>query len=187
MTQNSTISETSDSEDTHAPVWLSVSFDADQLGGQLCWSVTEGNENMYATYGRFAGSLHLPKDRDLRVRVRGYGGRDLRAFKVLSADLVTISGALRDSASPFVGQQTAVTQVGDLPPADQIVWDPRIERASGMTSSVKPFRLRDENGAWSLSMVLTVRIETVDAEGLIVKRTRVFGFDPEAFVGNGTR
>ena len=168
-------------------IWLTVSFDADQLGSQLVWVATEGRENLFETYGPFAGSLLLPKNCLMRVEVRGYGSQKLLAFEVESAGLITIPAAASLSPSPFTGQSTAIALVQDFPPADHIVFDPRIERAYGISASQTPLAIGNEDGAWHLSMVLTVALRTAAPDGTVVSSRRVFHFDPESYVGNGTR
>ena len=170
----------SDSE--KADVWLSVSFDADQYGRALCWTATEGRTNLYATYGKFAGSLHLPTDCGLRVEVHGYGNKTLQSFQIQSVCLVTVPADSELGPSPFVGQTTASVVIDDFPLCDSIVYDPHIGRAYGIAASQVPLQIGSTSGAWQVSMILTVLI--VDGAG---KRQRVFGFDPESQVGNGTR
>lgn len=169
-------------ESTRHEVWLSVSFDATQLGRQLCWTATEGRTNLLETYGKFAGSLHLPKDHPLRIEVHGYGDDSLRSFEVQSVCLVTIPADDELAPSPFEGDATATATITDFPPCDTIIDDPHIGRRYGITASTKPLQIRNVNGAWQVSMILTVQI--VDGAG---KRQRVFRFDPESQVGNGTR
>lgn len=170
------------SESTKPEAWLSVSFDAGQLGRQLCWTATEGRENLLQITGKFAGSLLLPKGHDLRVEVHGYGDQTLKSFQVLSVCLVTVPADDELPPSPFDDQSTATVQMTDFPACATIIYDPHIDRSYGITASATPLQIRDVNGAWQVSMILTAQI--VDARGT---RVRVFRFDPESQVGNGTR
>lgn len=164
-------------------VWLSVSFDAQQIGHQLCWTATEGRTNLLEPYGRFAGSLHLPRGHGLRVEVHGYGDDTLQSFEIQSVCLVTMPADDELPPSPFEGHPTATVAIRDFPLCDRIINDPHIGRSYGITASEVALPIRgDVNGAWQLSMILTARI--VDGKG---KRQRVFRFDPESQVGNGTR
>jgi len=169
-------------------VWLSVSFDADQAGAQLVWLVSENRENLYEPYGPFAGSLRLPKNCHLSVEVRGYGSETLLDFAVESAVLVTVPTSLQCLPSPFAGQDVAVTQLGPFAPVKAILFDPHLNRAYGITAITDPLDIGNEDGGWNLSMVLTVsiRTRTIDSDAITVSR-RVFRFDPESYVGNGTR
>ena len=169
-------------ESTKPEAWLSVSFDANQLGHQLCWTATEGRANLLQTYGKFAGSLLLPKGQDLRVEVQGYGDQTLQSFQVLSVCLVTVPADDELPPSPFDGQPTATLEMTDFPACATIIYDPHIDRSYGITASATPLTIRDVDGAWQVSMILTAQI--VDAKGT---RQRVFRFDPESQVGNGTR
>lgn len=182
----------SSNEAPDAPtVWLSVSFDTEQLGSNLAWVATEGRENLYETYGPFAGSLSLPKNCQLRVEVRGYGSKALKGFQVVSAGLITIPAPHTPplSPSPFTGQQTAIAALDNFPPANDILFDPRIDRAYGISTSpgTASLNIGNEDGAWHLSMVLTVDIWTTADDGAIKPIRRVYRFDPESYVGNGTR
>ena len=163
-------------------VWLSVSFDAGQVGRQLCWTATEGRTNLLQTYGKFAGSLHLPKDCGLRVEVHGYGDSTLRSFQILSVCLLTTPALDTLPPSPFVGDPLATALIDDMPLCDHFVDDPHIGRRFGIVASPKPLQIGSVDGAWQISMILTVRIDDGDEP-----RHRVFRFDPESQVGNGTR
>ena len=173
-------------EPTQAEVWLSVSFDATQIGHQLCWTATEGRTNLLEPYGKFAGSLHLPKGHGLRVEVHGYGddhgGRELKSFEILSVCLVTMPSENELPPSPFEHHATATVEIKDFPICHQIIDDPHIGRRYGIATSERPLQIIDQDGAWQISMILTVRIH--DGKGTHV---RVFRFDPESQVGNGTR
>ena len=172
------------SDPDKSEVWLSVSFDAKQLGRQLCWTATEDRANLFHIYGRFAGSLALPKDRGLRVEVHGYGDEFLHSFKILSVCLVTAPADDKLPPSPFVGNDTATVLIDDFPPADVIIDDPHIGRRYGISASQKPLLIGNQDGAWQISMILTVQIvDSADGEPYL----RVFRFDPESQVGNGTR
>lgn len=168
-------------------IWLSVSFDAEQLGANLVWVASEGRENLYDTYGPFAGSLSLPKNCQMRVEIRGYGSMDMKSFEVESAGLMTVPAAPSLAPSPFKHHRTAITLLENFPTADHIVFDPRIERAYGISASPTSLHIGNEDGAWHLSMILTVAIRTAGADGLVRISRRVFRFDPESYVGNGTR
>lgn len=170
-----------------SPVWLTVSFDAEQVGSQLVWQVSEGRENLYERYGPFCGSLHLPKDRKLGVEVRGYGSQALQSFEVDSAILVTVPADAKYSPSPFSGHDVAAIPLGPFPPPQQIIFDPIIERAYGITAVSGLLNIGSEDGAWHLSMVMTVTIRTRSGDGAIDVSRRVYRFDPESYVGNGTR
>ena len=177
---------------THAtpgdtPVWLTVSFDAEQLGSQLVWLASENRENLYEPYGPFAGSLRLPKNHPRGVEVRGYGKKALQSFTVESAVLVTVPVDPQVSPSPFTGHDVAVVPLKGFPVARQIVFDPHIDRAYGITALPEPLDIGNEDGAWNLSMVMTVAIRTAGENGAVEVARRVFHFDPESYVGNGTR
>ena len=169
-------------QSTKPEAWLSVSFDAGQLGRQLCWTATEGRTNLLQTYGEFAGSLHLPKDCGLRVEVHGYGGANLRSFQILSVCLISTPALDSLPPSPFVGDAVATALIEDFPLCDHFVDDPHIDRRYGIVASARPLQIGNVDGAWQISMVMTVRID----DGL-EPRHRVFRFDPESQVGNGTR
>lgn len=177
---------TDDTSDTPT-IWLTVSFDAEQLGSQLVWIATEGRENLFEPYGPFAGSLSLPKNCRMRIEIRGYGSTTLQSFQVESAGLMTVPVAPSLSPSPFKHHTTAIALLEDFPLADHIVFDPRIERAYGISASPTALHIGNEDGAWHLSMVLTVAIQTAGPDGQVRTSRRVFRFDPESYVGNGTR
>lgn len=166
-------------------IWISVSFDVDQYGNQLCWQVNEDKRNLMQTTGVFAGSLHLDRLTPVGIRVRCWGGEALASFQVLSAVIATIPSANSLPASPFQGVSTATYPLNGFPiVSGPPAFDPVQQRYFLQAELGPTTKTTDVDGGWQLKMALTAQFS---ANGETAPRTRVFYFDPESQVGNGTR
>ena len=163
---------------------LIVSFDAEQIGDQLSWGVIDGLQDIWQCYGKHAGSVYFETGCDLTVVLQGYGDKsNFLGFEVLDATIVSTPRSYdppTSTASPFKGGRGA-TRVRDFAYFDAAP-DSRANRMYMLAFSTS-LKVAGTPGAWKLSMVLTVCIHYKDSNS----ETRVFTFDPEAQVGNGSR
>ena len=163
---------------------LTVSFDAEQIGDQLSWAVIDGLKDIWQYYGKHAGSVYFETGCDLTVVLKGYGDKsNFLGFKVLDATIVSTPRSYdppTSTASPFTGGHGA-TRVRDFAYFDAAP-DSESTRMKMLAFSTS-LKVASAPGAWKLSMVLTVCIHYNNSNS----ETRVFTFDPEAQVGNGSR
>ena len=168
---------------------LSVSFDAQQVSSFLDWEFTPASQ---ARGNASAGALQLYSGQVLQVEVTGFGSvaSGFSGFDVVDACMVTMPQLIRlgcklpalfAAPSMFEGVHSAThhlrghfTNVDTPPPVTGTVrrakvWDGSLTVAA-------------QAGRWDLSFVLTVRLHGVPAD----QAHRVFYFDPETQVGDGT-
>lgn len=171
---------------THAI--LRVTYDTDQLGNALLWRVdTSSGRNLLAVQGRYAGALHFePKD-EVYVEVTGSGRiATFASSRILAAHLITRphAGNGRFSPpSPF-SDETAVVELADWS-KPELMDDPPTESRYCLQRTTRPLPVIQASGSWELSFVLTVAL-VFDDNGRKRKQIRVFSFDPESEVGDGT-
>lgn len=169
---------------------LSVSFDSGQVGSKLLWSVTEGRKNLLQPYGEYAGSLYFDVSSltsyCVPVVLTAYGSSTFRGFTVEDATIVSIprNYVPTTTPSPFKAcfGYFATTPVGPFA-YGKVVCDRTSGRKLMRAISKNPLTVAPTPGAWQLSMLLTVSIHFSDKS---CDKTRVFTFDPEAQVGNGS-
>ncbi|MDZ4350157.1 MAG: hypothetical protein U1A22_11555 [Xanthomonadaceae bacterium] len=171
-------------------VSLSVSFSADQICGDLLWSFKEGTtgRNLLLSTGRQAGAVHFRRGETVIVEVHGTGpkGTFVKA-NVKFAHLVSIPHTGTDgfsAPSPF-SEEAAVVAVEDWGNVKMAV-DPSSGLMTSSQRSRTPLLVTQKTGRWGLSLVLSIQIQMVDADGVKSTANRVFSFDPEAEVGTGT-
>jgi hypothetical protein len=168
---------------------LRVSFDAQQVSSLLDWTFTPASQ---AKGDASAGALQLYAGQVLQLEITGYGSEasGYAGFDVVDACMVTQPQLVRlggnepalfaapsmfdgvDSATHHLGGQfndvdTPATLAGTVRRAK--VWD------GALTVAQAP-------GRWDLSFMLTVRLRGVPED----QARRVFYFDPESQVGDGS-
>lgn len=172
---------------------IDVSFDIAQVSNQLVWAVDDSGS--HPKYGRYAGGIRFFKGEILDFNLTATGNA-LRypEFKVeilectiltrpqiiaMDEELDVASYAL---PSLFVGPDLAARLITDINPKGQphVIEGFRhlhFQRQNALT-------VGQNNGRWELSLYLTVRITNGPGGKPFL---RVFTFDPESEVGNGTR
>lgn len=168
---------------------LRVSFDAQQVSSLLDWTFTPASQ---AKGNASAGSMQLYGGQVLQVEVTGFGSvaSGFSGFDVVDAcmltqpQLVRLGGnqpALFAAPSMFEGVRSATHHLhgrfNDVatpaPVAGTVcrakVWDGSLAVAT-------------QAGRWDLSLVLTVHLHGVPQ----AQAQRVFYFDPETQVGDGS-
>ncbi len=122
------------------------------------------------------------------MRVKAYGEpHTFLSVEVVNATIISIPRIYEPStrvASPFE-LHSGCTLVPPMQTTESTRFDPASGRNLTTLQSIAPLRVCDVAGGWMLSMVLTVKIYR--NERTRVEETRVFSFDPEAEVGNGSR
>lgn len=161
---------------------LRVSFDADQLGNELVWAITDADPsepNAFRRTGWAAGGLQFLQGDTLAVEVVGYGRPETFAgFTITDATLITLPAPyLRPlfSPSPFDVDQ-ATFDLDDFQPTSCVV-----AQALKICTAHHPGPLTvvEPQGIWKFSFVVTVQVQRVDGS----VETRVFSFDPIIAVG----
>jgi hypothetical protein len=177
----------------HKEVLLKVSFDANQTSDALDW---EFLPNSRPAKGDHAGGILFQPGEMLHVEIDGLGSHTsgYRGFEVVDCCLLTNPQIIQIGAklplkyaapSPFCGIDRAVYVLPNKfevvscnephpsrPHAHRVkqVWQGELEVA-------KP------QGRWELSFIVTVRLDFGDVRPA---ELRVFSFDPEGEVGEGT-
>lgn len=170
---------------------LRVSFDADQIGNQLVWSVTDdipAEHNAYKHTGPYAGSLHFQKGDLLNFEVVATGRvATFETFRVTDATLITVPAPYQTPSatpSPFDEQHATFDMDGFAPSVCQTsALDPTLRTCTAhcqqQLTVVQPL------GVWKFSLVMTVIVVRKTSSGLLEDAARVFSFDPIAIIGPG--
>lgn len=163
------------------PVVLRVSFDILQRSRQLVWQASEDGQIIYQQQGRFAGALRLYIGDRLKLSIfGGYDAEPFNTYKVESAALISLPRSVRDrSEGPASGHYAPSPFDGGS--AVQLLTE-FYRSGNGVFESQRELAVRNA-GFWELSLVLSISYP--DTEFRTVHR--VFRFDPEADVGNGSR
>lgn len=168
---------------------LHVSFDVDQIGSRMLWNVDAGARDFLLRWGPHAGSLHFPDPPySLWVQAKAYANpQTFVSVEVVDATLISVPRIYQPStpvASPFE-LHSGCTRVPSMRVTETIGIEPISGRSLTRLQSTKPLTVATSSGGWMLSMVLTVTIRRNSPAR--PQETRVFTFDPEAEVGNGSR
>jgi hypothetical protein len=170
------------------PVSFKVSFDVDQIGGNLVWRATDAldQRNLFVTLGKHAGSVHFEPLDQVFIEVAAFGrlGK-FRESTILDCALLTMPHLGYDRwspPSPF-SNDAASLNIKDFSPTEMYE-DPVQDLSIGIQRALLPLTVIQKSGRWDLSMLLTVQIVQETPEGKTVE-VRVFAFDPESEVGTG--
>jgi hypothetical protein len=166
---------------------MRVSFDADQLGNQLVWSVTDdvpADRNAFKRTGPYAGSLHFEPGDVMSVEVVATGRPDsFTGFTVTDATLITMPAPYqkqRVTPSPFDVTHATFDLDGFGPTQCQIAaTDPQLR--SCVATCAQTLTVVQAKGFWKFSLVLTVIVDRPGAQD----PARAFSFDPIIVVGPG--
>ncbi len=174
---------------------LRVSFDVDQISGDLLWRITDpdSGRNLLDSVGRFAGSVHFRHGDEVFVEVMATGrlGQFVTS-RILAGHIVTRphttveSGSAAETfsaPSPFSNDAAVVAIPGWTP--TQMVDDPVRGLRIALQQSTAPLSVIQRTGRWELSFVISVAI-VQERDGERGESVRVFSFDPESEVGTGT-
>ena len=168
---------------------LKVSFDAQQVSSRLDWSVTPRSES---PNNRNAGQLLFFKGQRFMFEISGYGSAasGFSGFKVVDCCIITRPQLVRigDQRQPLFAPPSMFKEVESAthhlhgkfidrpqtgPGADPLeyvkIWDDYLV-------------VGQNDGRWELSFMLTVHLHGLPEE----QSRRVFYFDPESQVGDGT-
>lgn len=167
------------------PVKLQVSFDVDQISRALCWKFEGPHGNLFHTTGVHAGAVQTDAGATVQLEVTVYARLDtLIAVSINSAVLSTLPRQLDRKPfppSPFHSNDASV----DFGPFDET--DRKRDETRELTivtlTSKNAFEVVQTFGTWNVSLILSATFSRLDG----TTETRVFEFDPEYQVGNGTR
>lgn len=175
---------------------LSMSFDADQHSDNLVWELKQPNldsssDDSTTQYGVGAGAVKFFQGENVMLEVIGGGASadGFTSFQIIECCLITrpkvaIAGTglatryaspspfLQSIGSSYVFENDYLSNVSDNDNYRTITQ--RWKRS---------LNIEHTDGTWELSLNLTVRI----LRGYGPPDVRVFRFDPEVQVGNGTR
>jgi hypothetical protein len=170
---------------------LTVSFDVDQIGTELVWSVVHDDaehQNAYQHTGRHAGALHFLQGDVVSFEVVATGRPgNFDSFGVTDATLITLPAAYQRNVvtpSPFDAEHATFDLDKFFPALCEEVAgsQPPLRRCVARCETQQV--VVQEKGIWKLSMVLTLRISRKAADGTPTQELRVFSFDPQAQVGH---
>ncbi|SDF58726.1 MULTISPECIES: hypothetical protein [unclassified Duganella] len=173
------------------PLLLSLSFDVDQISSQLDWTLTP---DVQPVTGADSGCIAFTMGDVLNVAVNGYGRKgNFYTFQIVDCCIITKPALVqigRQVAPLYAAPSPFVQALGACYP---LSLDFRCTAQNYVGADQKHRRVThswkhqlDVNhapGRWELSFVLTVRIMRELGH---VTETRVFSFDPECQVGDGT-
>ena len=179
---------------------LEANFDIEQVGGTLEWHFCRKDGDGNPITGKYAGGIYYTIGEKMRVRVRAGSYKHLKSFKVLDCTLITLpqivdiapkKKAQFAAMSPFVSTEI-ITVTGasiNLPAKDfkecPIV-KPEPEYYELALEWDKHLTVGQKEGRWDISFVVTVQVVVDNGTEDGLTCTRVFSFDPEGEVGNGT-
>ncbi|HEY9103041.1 hypothetical protein [Chitinimonas sp.] len=172
---------------------IDVSFDIAQVSNQLVWSVDD--TNAHPKSGRYAGGVRFFKGETLDFNLTATGNAllypefqvQILECTILTRPQIIAMDELLDVAtyarpSLFVGPDLAARLITDInPKGHPHVIDGfrhlHFQRQNALT-------VGQHNGRWELSLYVTVLITNGPGGQPFL---RVYTFDPESEVGNGTR
>ncbi|ELX09924.1 hypothetical protein Jab_2c20080 [Janthinobacterium sp. HH01] len=173
---------------------LSVSFDADQSSSNLNWSLTEAGGNARPSRGAAAGAVQFYQGESVFLQVAGgaAASSDFSAFQIVECCLVTRPQMIScgpgvptryATPSPFL-QSLGASYVFENDYTATVSEDTPGGYRTITQIWKRSLDIEHLDGSWELSLNLTVRILRGQAA---LPELRVFRFDPEVQVGNGTR
>lgn len=176
---------------------LSMSFDVDQNSDNLFWELKPvnsspmPNDDSTNQYGVGAGAVTFYQGEKVMLKVKGGGANanGFTSFQILECCLITRPKVV------IVGSGLATRYASPSPFLQSIGSSYSFENDfSSMVSDKDDYRtitqmwkrtlnIEHTNGTWDLSLNLTVRI----LRGYGATDIRVYRFDPEVQIGDGTR
>lgn len=175
---------------------LSMSFDVDQNSDNLFWELKKpdtdpSNDDSTTQYGTGAGAVRFFQGENVMLEVKGGGARadGFTSFQIIECCLITrpkvvIAGTgiptRYASPSPFL-QSIGSSYVFENDFFSHV--DDKDDYRTITQTWKRSLNIEHTNGTWELSLNLTVRI----LRGFGAPDIRVFRFDPEVQVGNGSR
>ena len=183
------MSENSQQRPPVPPLLLTVSFDAQQVSSRLDWSITPRSEQ---PDNRNAGQLLFHKGQHLGLEVIGYGSAEsgFCGFKLVDCCIMTRPQLVRIGhkqaplfahPSMFKGVEGATYQL-PLDFTDGQQPGPGADPRQFVKNWDHCLEVAEREGRWELSFMLTVHLHGVPDK----QARRVFYFDPESQVGDGT-
>ena len=172
-------------------VTLRISFDVDNDSPMLSWSMKVGDETISPYKGTYTGSVQFYAEDEVALVVVGHGrATSFKSFQVVDCCLVTVPQVVyrRVGRPTRYAQPSPFVQVAGA----SYMFSNDFSSHSVMNDEVRTveqhwketLNIASSLGRWDMSLVLTVKI----LRGLQdAPEVRVFRFDPETQVGNGTR
>ncbi|MFC4160692.1 hypothetical protein [Chitinimonas lacunae] len=169
-------------------IQLNLHFDLAQRSQKLFWQFLHQGQDLYATTGEATGLILFEQASRLHISLQGCDSRHreqrqlLSDYRVIQAAIVTVPKVLLPPRrgeiehyppSPFDSVETAITPVMFGEPDDQGI---------AVAAELPPLC---KFGYWEMSMYLTIEIPA--AGGKHRPQYRVFRFDPELEVNNGSQ
>lgn len=177
---------------------LSMSFDVDQNSDNLIWALkapelSSSNDGSISQYGVGAGSVKFFQGENVMLEVKGGGSYTdgFTSFQIIECCLITrpkvvVAGAdiptRYASPSPFL-QSIGSSYIFENDYFSAVNDDDDDQYRTITQTWKRSLNIEHTNGTWELSLNLTVRI----LRGYGSPEIRVFRFDPEVQVGDGTR
>jgi hypothetical protein len=170
---------------------LTVSFDVDQIGSELVWSVVHDDadqQNAYKHTGRHAGSLHFLQGDVVAFEIVATGRpATFDTFAVTDATLITLPAPYQRNVvtpSPFDAEHATFDLDKFLPSHCESVVGSELPLRRCVARCETQQVVIQEKGIWKLAMVLTVRVIRLGADGKPVPELKVYSFDPAVQVGH---
>lgn len=177
---------------------LSMSFDVDQNSDNLVWELknpepSSADSGPISQYGVGAGTVRFYQGENVMLEIKGGGAYadGFTSFQIIECCLITrpkvVIAAPNKSTryatpSPFL-QSIGSSYVFENDFFSNVNDDDTDEYRTITQTWKRSLNIEHTNGAWELSLNLTVRI----LRGYALPEVRVFRFDPEVHVGDGSR
>jgi hypothetical protein len=164
---------------------MRVSFDADQLGNQLVWSVTDdvpSDRNAFKRTGPYAGSLHFQQGDVMSVEVVATGRpASFTGFTVTDATLITMPVPYQKrSVTPSPFDETHATfDLDGFGPNQCTISATNPDLRSCVATCAQTLTVVQPKGYWKFSLVLTVIVHRPGSND----PARAFSFDPIIVIG----
>lgn len=164
---------------------LQLEFDINQITRSLQHNFKATNGYQNEKYGPLAGTAHFEQGDEMSVAITATGrAQDDLTVTIMDCSVVTVGTADLGKLflSPF-GQKSAIASISDWKPTKDKTTseDKEAGRQRLSIKSENIFPITAPNGQWNFSGYLSVEI-IIDGETYY----RLFYFDPEGSVGNGS-
>ncbi|MET3130066.1 hypothetical protein AAKU55_000307 [Oxalobacteraceae bacterium GrIS 1.11] len=172
---------------------LSVRFDADQASSQLQWVLKDPNGDPRVQSGTNAGAIHFHQGESLSLEVTGGASKasGFTSFQIIDCCIIT----LPQIASCGPGLKTRYARPSPFLQSAGAVYPLALDFSATLDQTDESYRqitqawkqtldVGHSSGRWELSFIITVLLFRAAGEPA---EERVFQFDPESAVGNGTR
>jgi hypothetical protein len=175
---------------------LSISFDVDQNSDNLFWELkkpdsSSSTDESTSQYGVGAGAIQFFQGENVMLEVKGGGisSDGFTSFQIMECCLITRPKVLiagKDVPTRYASPSPFLQSIGSSYVFENDYFSDLSDKDDYRTITQMwkhSLNIEHTNGVWELSLNLTVRIR----RGFGLPDIRVFRFDPEFQVGNGTR